>query len=199
MTETMTTTPALPDHRDDVARAQEWVAGLLAGVQRTQYGDATPCTEFDVELLIKHLIAVADRLVVLGRGEPADSVHRMAPEVPVDLVAAYRERMAAARETWADDAALTRMVEVPWGQAPGAAVLGVYLSEHLTHGWDLAVATGQASEADPELAAKALRGVEPAVPPERRGSPVPFGPVVEPSPDAGPTERLANFLGRTRS
>ena len=64
------------------------------------------------------------------------------------------------------------------------------------HGWDLAVATGQPSEADPALV-EAVAGITRAfIPAEQRGGAVPFGPVVEPRPEAGPTERLANWSGR---
>jgi hypothetical protein len=68
--------------------------------------------------------------------------------------------------------------------------------EILTHGWDLATATGQPTERDPELAAFALAGARRILPPEARGADVPFGPVVEVSPDAGPYAQLAAWLGR---
>lgn len=65
------------------------------------------------------------------------------------------------------------------------------------HGWDLATATGQRTELDPELAEFALAFAHRALPPERRGGEVPFGPVV-PAPDgAGPYARMAAWLGRT--
>ena len=72
----------------------------------------------------------------------------------------------------------------------------VSLNEVLVHGWDLAVSTGQDPEADPALARAAHEIMERALPASPRGGEVPFGPVVDSTPDAGPTERLANWCGR---
>ena len=66
-----------------------------------------------------------------------------AETLPYDLAAGYRERAERAQAAWADDAALTRVDLAPFGPLPGAQVVGVYVSEQLTHGWDLAVATGR--------------------------------------------------------
>ncbi len=66
------------------------------------------------------------------------------------------------------------------------------------HGWDLAVATGQDAEADPGLAVAALAQARQILPAAIRGGDVPFADVVEPAPDAGPTERLANWAGHRR-
>ena len=70
------------------------------------------------------------------------------------------------------------------------------MQEILTHGWDLAQATGQPTERDPELACWALAGAKRILPPEARGADVPFGPVVEVPPGAGPYAQLAAWLGR---
>ena len=105
--------------------------------------------------------------------------------------------LVSAQEAWADEESLSRLVAAPFGPLPGAQVIGVYVSEQLTHGWDLAVATGQPAEAAPDLAAlgeQSIRAVLDALP---RGGVVPFGPAIEPAPDAGPTERLAAYLGRS--
>ena len=85
------------------------------------------------------------------------------------------------------------------GQGARPAALWGYLNEALVHGWDLAVATGQHDRGRPATWPRPrwprrrrdpARGV--------RGGPVPFAEVVEPAPDAGPTERLANWAGHRR-
>ena len=86
---------------------------------------------------------------------------------------------------------------MPWGSVPGAGAIWGYLNETLVHGWDLAVATGQPSEADPDLAGAALAAAQRFIPAGPRGPEVPFGDAVSPAPDAGPTEQLANWSGRT--
>ena len=185
-----------PDLRPGVLAAQEWVADLLANVRPDQRHAPTPCSEYDVEDLLKHLFGVANRVVALGSGQPAESVPPTVETLPSDVVAAYRERMEQGRLAWADPASLDRLLEVPWGRAPGAVVLGVYLAENLTHGWDLARATGQPSEADPALVAPAYATMQRALPAAGRED-YPFEAPVTPATDAGPTERLANWSGRT--
>ena len=61
---------------------------------------------------------------------------------------------------------------------------------------DLAKATGQPTEGDPELATWALAGAKRIQPPESRGDDVPFGPVVSVPSDSGPYAQLAAWLGR---
>lgn len=189
----------VPDLRDALARTQQWVAELLAEVTPEQLSLPTPCAEFDVAQLIQHLYGVADRVEALGHGHPAASVPAFVDALPEDLAGGYRERAERGQAAWADDAALARVVVVPFGSLPGVQVIGVYVSEQLTHGWDLAVATGRPAEAAPDLVALAERSIRATLPPTPRGGPIPFGPVVEPDLGAGPTDRLAAYLGRSRA
>ena len=85
---------------------------------------------------------------------------------------------------------------MPWGKVPGRIAVSGYVQEILTHGWDLARATGQPTELDPELAAWVLAVTQRILPPEPRGGEIPFGPVVPVPPDAGPYTQLAAWLGR---
>ncbi len=80
---------------------------------------------------------------------------------------------------------------------PGDLALGMILWEYQVHGWDLATATGQPTEGDPELALFALAGAKRILPPDIRGADdVPFGPVVDVPADAAPYTQLAAWLGR---
>ena len=115
----------------------------------------------------------------------------------------WAEAYAAASRTmwtvWDDDAKLTATVQAPWGTIPGSAALWGYLNETLVHGWDLATATGQEPEADPDLVTPVLAIAAQIIPAEPRGGQIPFAPVVQPAAGSGPTERLANWNGRTRT
>jgi uncharacterized protein (TIGR03086 family) len=66
----------------------------------------------------------------------------------------------------------------------------------LTHAWDLAVASNQSTDLDPELAAEQLAAVRAYVRPEFRGPGRPFGYEQSCSSERGPADRLAAFLGR---
>ena len=188
----------LPDPRAAVARSQAWIAGLLTGVDPDRFDGPTPCADFDVRRLVEHLFGVVGRMEAMGQGRAADSVPAFATELPPDLAQAYATAAGKAQQSWTAEESLRRPVTAPWGTMPGALVLAVYLSEHVTHGWDLAVATGQDAETETDVAELALEFAGIAIPPTPRGGPMPFGAVVPSAPGTGPTERLANYLGRSR-
>lgn len=191
------TTMQTTDPRPLYDGALTWVAGLIDdadGLDRP-----TPCTEFDVRSLLGHIVATVDRIRVAGEGGDVHAQPVVVTGVPDDgwpaVFTTATERM---RAVWADDALLDRPTTVPWGTLPGRATIWGYLNEALVHGWDLAVATGQDPEADPALAGAALAAVQQFLPAGMRGGEIPFNAVVEPAPDAGPTEQLANWSGHRR-
>lgn len=188
----------IPDFRPDLAAAQEWVAGLMNGVRPDQWDAPTPCTGFDVRALLQHISSGPAKLAAIADGaDPRGMTDRVDIDEN-DPGADYLKRSGTARGVWDDDELLSRTVIAPWGESPGGATIGGFLMETVAHGWDLAVATGQDAEADPVLVAKAQAVAEMAVSDDVRGPDHPFGQRVEPAKDAGPTDRLAAFLGRRR-
>ena len=91
---------------------------------------------------------------------------------------------------------MTKSVTAPRVKRPAVSRCG-YINEALVHGWDLAVATGQPAEADSALVEPVLAMVAEFLPAHIRVPGVPFGAVAEPRQEAGPTERLANWSGRS--
>ncbi|MGW5387404.1 TIGR03086 family metal-binding protein [Nocardia sp. NPDC003963] len=188
----------IPDFRSDLAAAQEWVAGLMTAVRAEQWNEPTPCTEFDVRALLEHLSCHPAKLVATATGADPRPLPSRADIDTARPGEDYLKRSRAALDQWADDALLTRTLTAPWGAAPGGLAVGGYLMETVAHGWDLAVATGQNAEADPALVAAAQAIADRALNDAFRGPESPFGLRVEPRAQAGPTERLAAFLGRRR-
>jgi len=79
---------------------------------------------------------------------------------------------------------------------PGAAFIGLRTSDVFTHAWDLAKATGQPTDIDPELATEALKAAQERISPAFRGPGRPFG-EQQPCPDGrSKADELAAFLGR---
>lgn len=188
-----------PDPRPYYRRALYWVTSLLDGVQPNGLDSPTPCSEFDVRNLAGHLVATVERARVIGEGGEVFSVpHVVTGVADGEWVAAYTAAVEKMWPVWEPDAMLQHEVSAPWGSIPGSAALWGYLNETLVHGWDLAVATGQPAEADPEVAGAVLAIAELIIPDQPRGGQVPFAPAVEPARDAGPTERLANWSGHQR-
>lgn len=188
----------IPDFRSDLAAAQEWVAGLMAAIRPAQWSAPTPCPDFDVRALLEHLSCHPAKLVATATGADPRLLPARADIDGNRPGEDYLERSSAALDRWADDALLTRTLIAPWGEAPGGLAVGGYLMETVAHGWDLAVSIGRPAEADPALVAKAQAIAERALSDAFRGPGSPFGPRVEPPAAAGPTERLAAFLGRSR-
>jgi uncharacterized protein (TIGR03086 family) len=192
------TTEHMTDPRQIHQRAMAQTEAIVAAVQPGQLTAPTPCPEYDVRALLSHIIGGLNRVAIVGEGGDGLARPARADDVPDDgWPEAYRAAAQRARAAWADDAKLDALVEVPWGKIPGRFAIAGYIQEILTHGWDLAQATGQPAEGDPELAFFALAGAKRVLPAEIRGDDdIPFGPVVDVSSDAGPYAQLAAWLGR---
>ncbi|MEU3723950.1 TIGR03086 family metal-binding protein [Streptomyces sp. NPDC031705] len=188
---------AAVDPRLDLAAAIALAGRTLAAVRPDQYDAPTPCEEFDVRRLSSHLVAVARRIAVIGRGEDPFSVPSFADELPDGAWAAAWEPAAAeALAVWADPEVLGRELRVPAGVMPGAAAALVYAHEFTVHTWDLARATGQRPEWDQALAERALTVLQRVLPAGIRDGRVPFGEVVAVEADAPAIDRLVAWAGR---
>ncbi|MEJ8281027.1 TIGR03086 family metal-binding protein [Pseudonocardia spirodelae] len=197
---TTSTQDTTTDPRPAWFAALDWVTGLARAVPPERMADPTPCDGFDVRTLLAHLVTTLRRPAAMAAGTDPTAAPLVSEDVLDDPAGAYVREAATLRAAWSGDdgaALLGTVHRLPFGEVPARAALAVYLNETLVHGWDLAVATGQDPEADPELAGTALRTAQAFLPADRRGGPVPFAAVVEPAADAGPTERLANWSGRT--
>jgi uncharacterized protein (TIGR03086 family) len=194
-------TTAMTDPRTLYSGALSWALDLVRGVRPDQLDAPTPCTELDVRGLLSHLVATVYRAEVLGRGGDARKAPWQLEAAGDDWAGAYREAIDAMWAVWRGpdgDGLLDRTVTAPFGSVPGRAAVMAYTSETLVHGWDLAVATGQPAEADPAVAEPVLAAMQRFLPAEPRGGEIPFAAPVTPRPGAGPTERLANWCGRSR-
>lgn len=192
----MTTTDSAQqtDPRTVYFTAATWVSALLGGVRPEQLELPTPCDELDVRHLAGHLVSTVRRLIAIAELGSPDSV---SPWSSVHDAGSFDALVEQARAAWADDAALDAPVVVPWGAVPGRSAVWGYARELLLHGWDLAVATGQPADVEPALVEPVAEEFRAMLPPDARVPGVPFGAVVEPRPEAGALERLANFSGRS--
>ncbi len=196
-TDTTTTHSALPDPRPDLGAVAAVARTIIAGVDQTQLGDPTPCTEFTVHDLLDHLDQVFRRVAALGNGQSWDSVqeHRVSTSVG-DYAAAADVESEAMMDAWADSAKLDRVLELPWTTLTAPQTLFTYAGEIAIHAWDLATATGQSISIDDGSLAGALVAWQ-QVPAEGRATPeLPFDEVVDPGADAPVLLQLAGWTGR---
>ena len=188
----------VPDLRPELASAYEQALTVATAVRPGELGQSTPCPAMDVGALLDHTVFAARRAAAMGRGE-APSIADAAPHLELDQVLpALEEAARDAREAWADDAALSRTITMPWGESyPGAVLVGIYLVELSTHSWDLAFSTGRTGLLDDELGASTLTCAQMTIKPEyRTDDGNPFGPELAAPDDATVWERLAAFMGR---
>src|SRR3954447_311649 len=128
-------------------RAQEAFAGVLVRVKSDQLEDATPCSDWTVRDVIDHVIAGNWR--VAGRPETT-------PAETDELVAAHAESASVAEATFSAPDGLTRIFDIRIGPVPGSAFIVLRTVDALVHAWDIAKATGQATDVDPEVASAML-------------------------------------------
>jgi uncharacterized protein (TIGR03086 family) len=171
-------------------RAQDAFDGVLANVSPDQLSAPTPCSEWTIRDLIEHVIG-GNELVGPWGGRTDEPAAR-----PDDLVAAHRAAAAGAQAIFAGPDGLTTMFKLPFGELPGQFFVGVRTADVLTHAWDLAAATGQSTDLDPELAVEQLAAVRAFVGPQLRGPGKPFADEEPCSPERAPADQLAAFLGR---
>jgi uncharacterized protein (TIGR03086 family) len=187
----------MSDPRVLFGRALDQAEKVIAQAGEESMGDPTPCDEFDVRTLSGHMIGVLRRVDHAGKGGKATDISSSLPGLPAaDLVPLYREARAKVDQTWSDDAVLDKTLSLPFGEMPGRAALLAYSQEMTVHSWDLAKALGRLELLDESLAEAVLPIARQFLPAEPRGGPIPFGPVVDVSPDADAYSQLAGHLGR---
>jgi uncharacterized protein (TIGR03086 family) len=177
-------------------RALDQTAGLIAAVDASQAGLATPCSGWDVQALVNHLAGPAMRnFLVAARGETTDWTAPVEEIGDDDWAAVFRERAAPLRAAWRE-ADLSRLVRGPGGEAPLRRSADQQITELAVHDWDLARATGQEAGLDPALAEHALGWSRGMLRPEFRGPDQHFGLEVAVPDDAPVYDRLAGWFGR---
>lgn len=168
-------------------------AGLIAGVRDEQWGRPTPCPDYDVRALVNHIVGwlqafaagVGDRA---HEGDPA----AFTTEAPVeDFRAAAADLVSGWRNVAPDSPVRIASSEVPQEMAYAMTVM-----EYVTHGCDLALATGQAVPFGDDVLTTTLDLARTTLPPEYRGEGKAFGDEVPVADDAPPLDRLLGFMGR---
>jgi uncharacterized protein (TIGR03086 family) len=176
---------AAPDRIALLQRALDRTHTLIAGIAPEQHHLPTPCGEWDVEALVGHLVGGLPKFSAAARGEKADW------SAPAPLLG---EDWAPAFRAGADD------LLAAWSSADAETLPRVdqQLAELCVHSWDVARATAQPADLDPQVTGQALAWSKGMLKPEYRGpgGRGAFGAEV-PVPDDAPLEdRLAGWFGR---
>ncbi|MFB8005008.1 TIGR03086 family metal-binding protein [Nocardia sp. NPDC056000] len=182
---------------DHLSRALDQLGALIADVRPEQAGLPTPCAAWTVRDLVNHVVDETYRFaesVETGRRGSSDGDY-----VGAEWDSAFAMAAARLRAAWRAPNAMERTHTFPGGAVPAAWAIGQQTTEFAIHAWDIAKATGQSLELDPELGELALGWARENLVPQVRGAEADgfhIAPVVTTSDDARLYDRLAAFGGR---
>jgi uncharacterized protein (TIGR03086 family) len=188
---------------DEVATMSRVIAEtqrIVDNIEPSQLDNPTPCTEWTVRDLLNHVIGGAEMFATCVR-DGAMSDEKLGElltgdNLGADYKASFAAAAADAEDAFAIPGAMDRMVTLPFGEMPAGAAVSIAIFDVTTHAWDLARATGQPVEIDPEVAALAYEVAQGMLSDEMRSTGL-FGQAVSVSEDAPMADRLAGLAGRT--
>ncbi|MGH8791784.1 MAG: TIGR03086 family metal-binding protein [Stackebrandtia sp.] len=184
------------DHRQQYRRAQLELSRVVAGIADEQLDLPTPCSEWTVKGLLRHLVAVNYGEVAAFADEPYDQ--ETDPRLDTDLRNLYAEAADDAWKILAEDSALDRLVPFAGQDRPGWVRISFHFIDAFIHTWDLRRAVGRPAPLDQDLVPAALE-VAGLIPDDdtARGPGKAFGPALPSSPEASDAERLLRLVGRS--
>jgi len=185
---------------DVLGKALGQTGTVIASTRPDQAELATPCLSWDVRTLVNHIVYDARMFAATSQGLPR-------PPAGEDLIdddwgAAYEVAAGELLAVWEQPGATEGTISLPQGELPRTWRLGQQVANFAVHAWDVAKATGQPTELDPEVGRIALEWGRENLKPEfrgREGSGKVFGPEVRVTDDAPLYDRLAGFCGRDPS
>ncbi len=177
-------------------QAAQATSAVARGVRTDQLSRPTTCPEWDVKSLMQHLTGSCQyfQVVAAGQqpGQPEGAAH---PAGSGDAAANTIDAANASARGWKRPGAFEGTCQLPFGEVPKQVAAGINLMELYVHGWDLAKATGQQIDTNPELVAIVSETSRRIVQPEARQAGA-FGQEVSAGPSASGLDRLVAFLGR---
>ena len=153
-------------------RARVEVEWRLDAVGPDQWSLPTPCTDWTVRDVVRHLVVGNKMAALLLTGASRDDTlaqirewHRadgmLAPDA---LVAAFRTTADAQAAALRQPGVPELTVHHPVGDIPGAQLLRFRIGDMTLHAWDVARAIGGDEQLDPELADDVYESMVPMAP-----------------------------------
>jgi uncharacterized protein (TIGR03086 family) len=176
------------DAREWHRRSLDGFSAVVRAVPATRWAAPSPCNEWDARAVVEHVIGIHEFLLLRPLG-----------------VRAHRPRTGPAARWLATDTAASGVLEDPTALARDveffdgarrrpAELLPSLATDTLVHTWDLARATGVASELDPKLCRLAYGDAVSAG--EARARSGLYAPEVPVAAGAPLQDRLLGLLGR---
>jgi len=144
--------------------AVQMIHDKMAAVTAGQHSSSTPCSEWDVQSLINHALAVQGFAnAVLSGSEPdMSSMGNVSHPLPSEGAAAALKSITDTTLATLKSIDLAAIVKTPFGEMPGGQFIMVPITDMIVHTWDIAKATGQDTNLNPgmcELGFNVMGGV----------------------------------------
>jgi uncharacterized protein (TIGR03086 family) len=185
----------------DLRQATGLLATLVEQVDEAQLGQPTPCPNYTVGDLLDHIGGVALAFAAAARKEDGPNASPPPSGDAARLGSDWRTRipadLASLADAWVAPESWEGMTKIAGMEMPAGVVGTVGLNEVVTHGWDLARATGQPFRVDDATVDACVEFLGPISQPGMEAARQPaFGPVVAVEEDVPPADRLIALTGR---
>jgi uncharacterized protein (TIGR03086 family) len=179
------------------AQALDITGRIVAGIPPDRWHAATPCTGWDTQALLNHVVSGNLWAAELVAGATIESIgDRLGGDVlGANPARSYAVSAKAAAAAFLRPGALDASCAVSYGPVPGSVYAGHRFIDVFIHGWDLATATGQGRALDARLMQTCRKIIEPQLETFRRADALAAGLPVPPG--ATPQTRFLAMLGRT--
>lgn len=168
---------------------------VMANIEPDQLQNSTPCESWNVAELINHMVGGQKFFAAGLKGEQPSEGENWAEG---DYLAAFDQASAETLACFQEDGVMEKSFTLPFGEMPGAAFMGLAMTDTFQHGWDLAKATGQSTDLAPDLAGAILDQSRHSIQEGFRGADgqAPFGAEQQCADGSCNADQLAAFLGR---
>jgi len=192
--------PAFPDPVKSgiLQRACGSTGTILATLSAADLDRPTPCALWTVRDVVNHVVGGAGFFAELAEAGQVGDRDEDPDFTAGDFNAAFRQQASRLVAAFDAPGAMDAMMKMPFGDTPGSVCAYIAAGDIFTHGWDLAKATGQSTDLEPEVAGMLLARIIKTLPESMRGpeGQAPFGPIVEVAESAPAADQLAAFQGR---
>jgi uncharacterized protein (TIGR03086 family) len=188
------------DPIERLSRALDQTGAIISRITSAQATSATTCSGWDVRGLVNHTVIDVQHFTVSASGGRWEQ--RDADVIGDDWIGSYRRAADALLTAWRRWSDFDVKVSLPIGEVPASWMVGQQISDLVVHGWDLAKATGQSTDLEPDLGELSLEWGRQNLKPQFRGDPASgasFGAEVPVSEDAPLYDRLAGVFDRRPS
>ncbi len=168
---------------------------IIATVRYAQMFNPTPCSEYDVKMLIKNTVRWTRFLGMAAAREPVSENYQSSEQD--NSAAPFYDAGRAAIKACGREGALDGEITMPLtGKMPASTAYVINLLEFVVHGWDIAKATGQKTAIPEETATAALKSAKIIIQSGAREREKPaFGPEVSIPEGSSIGDHLIAFLG----